>query len=334
MASILKLKKRINSGIITLVIVVLFCLVLFSIYRLEGTNGPLHKFQAAFSQLSSPVKVVGGLSGVVGDAVSDSLVGMDPSGATVEELRRQNAELKQQNSELNEYKNSIASLENLLKVANTYNFDYVSASSIGSNLNPTTGLLSLNAGSNDGVSIGQAVMGQFGLIGQVLSVGTNTCEVRLISDAQSSISAMVQNSRVQGIASGSVFATIYLEHTPLQETINYGDVLITSGAGGTIPKGLLIGTVNNVEYSADKLSRIISVTPNGDSFGSIENVLIITGYSNMDENAANDILVNEDVFDIVANDSDENADTAKPQDETSDVREQSSSEGSAEESES
>lgn len=72
-------------------------------------------------------------------------------------------------------------------------------------------IITLDAGSNAGVKVGLPVMGSTGVIGQVISVTPVTAEVRLLTDAQSGISVLIQSSRAEGILQGSVDGSLYLK---------------------------------------------------------------------------------------------------------------------------
>ncbi len=74
---------------------------------------------------------------------------------------------------------------------------------------------------------------------------------------------MVQSSRAEGIVRGSLDGLLYLENISADVNIQVGDVVLTSGLGGSYTRGLLIGTVARVEGSAGNDSRRIVVAPNG-----------------------------------------------------------------------
>ena len=120
------------------------------------------------------------------------------------------------------------------------------------------------------------VMSSCGLYGQVESVTSTTATVRLINDAHSSVSAMVQGSRARGIVKGAYDGTMTMEYVPVGSTVAEGDMVISSGEGGTYPHGILVGTVRNVEVDSSKLYYRISVEPIF-NLQSCEEVLVLTG---------------------------------------------------------
>lgn len=104
-------------------------------------------------------------------------------------------------------------------------------------------------------------MSTCGLYGQVESVTDASSVVRLINDANSSVAAMVQNSRAHGILHGAYDGTLTLEYVPIDMTVGEGDIVIASGSGGVYPRGIVIGTVRTIETDSSKLYHRIIVEP-------------------------------------------------------------------------
>lgn len=134
----------------------------------------------------------------------------------------------------------------------------------------------INKGSRDGVRVGMAVMSTCGLYGQVESVTDASSVVRLINDANSSVAAMVQNSRAHGILHGAYDGTLTLEYVPIDMIVGEGDIVIASGSGGVYPRGIVIGTVRTIETDSSKLYHRIIVEPLF-NIESCEEVLVLTG---------------------------------------------------------
>ena len=67
-----------------------------------------------------------------------------------------------------------------------------------------------------------------------------------------------------------------------------GDVIVTSGLGGSFFRGIIVGEVVSVEQQAGDTSPVIVVSPNADA-SSFEEVLVVTAVGNAgaaDEGAA------------------------------------------------
>jgi rod shape-determining protein MreC len=115
-----------------------------------------------------------------------------------------------------------------------------------------TGLIDtiiIDKGSTDGIREDMAVITWRGLAGRVIRVEPTTAFVLLVTDVSSSIAARTQdpNSRASGIVGGRKEGGLVMKHILQQELIQTGDLVITSGLGGSLPEGLPIGKVVRVQ---------------------------------------------------------------------------------------
>ena len=252
-----------SSGRVSFIIALAVSLVCLGVYAAEGANGPIHRIQAIFEGMAAPLQQA---SAPLGAAVEEAEQGGEDQKAdegTLAALREQNEQLTQQLTTAEEQRLENERLRNLLNLRDTYEIQGVAARVIGRSTDAWNQDITLDAGSNQGVESGLTVMGPTGVIGQVISTAANSCRVRLLTDPQSGAAAMVQSSRAEGIVRGSLDGLLYLENISADVNIQVGDVVLTSGLGGSYTRGLLIGTVARVEGSAGNDSRRIVVAPNG-----------------------------------------------------------------------
>lgn len=135
---------------------------------------------------------------------------------------------------------------------------------IGRDATPWFRTVLVDVGRQAGVREGAAVVVEQGLIGQVLETGPATARVLLVTDPRFRVGAMVQRSRAQGIALGTVGGRCYLAYITAQDAVVVGDVVLTSGVGGVIPKGLVLGTVLRVDPDPSGLYWQAQVQPSVD----------------------------------------------------------------------
>jgi rod shape-determining protein MreC len=113
----------------------------------------------------------------------------------------------------------------------------------------------IDAGTERGVRKGMAALTPQGLAGRVVSVGRRSARVLLITDYNSKIPVVVERSRDHAILEGDNSAQPGLSFLPVNPSYQIGDLVLTSGDGGLVPPGLLVGRIS----SADK--RKVSVEP-------------------------------------------------------------------------
>ena len=107
---------------------------------------------------------------------------------------------------------------------------------------PTTFVI--DVGREDGIQVDQPVVSIEGLIGKTVDVGRSASEVMLYSHPEFSASAMLvggdhlEYGVVRAAPNGDV--ELYL---PLRSRSEPGDQIVSSGYGGTFPRGIPIGVV-------------------------------------------------------------------------------------------
>lgn len=109
--------------------------------------------------------------------------------------------------------------------------------------------LTINKGKLDGLSSGLAVVNEQGiLIGKITEVKDSISKICLSINPGCEFAASMQNEdRTQGLTSGNLGLTIKMNYIPQLEKISLGDLVITSGLGGRIPRGLVMGKVTEVK---------------------------------------------------------------------------------------
>ena len=262
-----------------LVLLLVISLVLVVVYAREGEEGPLHTIQDSTSALSSPLSSIGAASSSLAASATASLEDLTADGQTMNQLQESNATLSQMVVELEEYRQEANRLESLIGLHDAYGFTSVAARVTGYSSDSYNRIITIDVGSASGVTEGLPVMGTTGVVGQVISVSTYSSQVRLLNDAQSGVSVMLQSSRSEGILSGSVEGVLYLEGVDEGVEVTEGEAVITSGLGGGYFRGLVIGTVSKVEQRQGDATRTIVITPNA-SFDNISEVLVVLGMSN------------------------------------------------------
>ena len=139
----------------------------------------------------------------------------------------------------------------------------------------------IDRGSSDGLERGMSVMSNNGLIGRVSDVNPTSSKVTLLSTADTS-STLTSTQIVQ--ADETIFGVLMgydterelliMGQVTSESSIEVGQEVVTSGLGGVVPKGLLVGTVAEVSLDGYGLGQQIYIDPATD-FKDIQFVTII-----------------------------------------------------------
>ncbi|MGD8915960.1 MAG: rod shape-determining protein MreC [Syntrophobacterales bacterium] len=132
----------------------------------------------------------------------------------------------------------------------------------------------IDKGRNDGVVRDMAVVSAEGLVGRVIGVSNHHAKVLLILDGNSAVDAYIQRSRARGVLVGLGLELCLLKYVQRNEDVQVGDKVISSGMGGVFPKGLLVGTVQEVVRGSSGLFQRVEVEP-AVNFGRLEEVLVV-----------------------------------------------------------
>ncbi|MFU2077360.1 rod shape-determining protein MreC [Avibacterium endocarditidis] len=120
----------------------------------------------------------------------------------------------------------------------------------------------INQGENDGAYVGQPVIDEKGVVGQIISVGSNTSRVLLLTDVTHSIPVQVLRNDVRVIASGTGHSDeLTLDNVPRSVDIVKGDLLVTSGLGGRFLEGYPVAIVENVSRDGKNYFATITAKP-------------------------------------------------------------------------
>ena len=239
-------------------------LALVTLYSREGQDGPLHAVQSGVSGAVAPLKFVGAAASAGVNDAAEGFGNLTADESTLSGLRESNAELRELLSQADEYKQEAQRLQKLLDLKDLYEIDGVGARVIGNPDQAWSQAVTIDKGTADGVETGLTVMGTSGVVGQVYSAGEHTAEVR-----------------------GSLEGLLYLENLDADAAVNPGDVVVTSGLGGSYAPGLIIGTVVKVDTRQGESTRRVIVSPN-DTTGALEEVLVVFGVGAVGEADSNE----------------------------------------------
>jgi rod shape-determining protein MreC len=207
----------------------------------------------------------------------------------ITQLREQNAVLESQVTQL---QTQLIQMEErlgeaqvcfaLLDFARTNpQYEYIAATVIGREISPFLQYIIIDKGTNDGIRYGMPVVTQQGLVGRVDAVIAAAARIKLITDSTSVVNVRLQSAETEAQLHGSLTGDVSLDMIPLDESVEPGDVVLTSGLGGNYPPNIFIGQVLSVQHRENALFQTASVQPIVD-FNSINAVLVVVNFESVD----------------------------------------------------
>ena len=177
------------------------------------------------------------------------------------EMRAENARLRDENEHLLRWQSIALALdaENQRLKANLHWVpdpapSYITARVVADSGGVYAKAVLLSVGPNHGVRKGEIALDERGLVGRVTEVGARSARVLLITDLNSRIPVILENSRAHAILVGTNGSrprlTFWAEGAAPQE----GERVVTSAEAGAFPANLPIGMVH---YSAANVPEVM-----------------------------------------------------------------------------
>jgi len=209
----------------------------------------------------------------------------------IERLRHQNEDLIRRIQEVEAENQRLQSLavENeqlaaLLEIRSSLAYSTVAAEVINRRTTEQERVISLDQGTDNGVALDDPVVGEGGaLVGKVVEVGPNFSRVLLVSDTRTNVAGLIETSRAIGDVHGNGERPLQMTNIPATDVVNLGESVVTAGieletgVRSTYPKGLLIGTIVNVDRQPNQLFQTALVQPVA-VLDRLEYVLVIVDY--------------------------------------------------------
>jgi rod shape-determining protein MreC len=271
-------KRALRRRIVVATLLVL-SVALLTVYFRESQNGPVHRAEASAMHVVSPLQ--SGAARVIkpfrdGWNWVGQLFSAQSQNRTlrteVQQLRAQVAQqlvAQQQDGELK----GMTQMRDSAVFPNGSRF--AQARVIARSTTAWYSDVSIDAGTDQGVHLNDAVVNGQGLVGRVSAVTPDASEVTLITDQDSYVDAMVVPNGAQGLVAGSVTGDVTLQYVDRSEKVVSGQVVVTSGMKGSIfTRGIPIGQVSAVAQQDVELYQSISVTPYVD-FHTLDLVMVV-----------------------------------------------------------
>jgi len=267
----------------------LFILALIAVLALVlHETGQLQPVEDLAQYIVGPVqRSIAGLVGGTGDLFTTF--------RDVRELREENRRLQAENNQLvtenihlKEFEAENATLRDLLKFTrNNPKYTTLTVDVIGRDPSPYLGSIVISAGQDRNLKPGMPIVTVgSALVGRVVQVNPRTAKVQLLMDVSSAVNALVQSSRATGLVKGQPDGTLVMDFIPLEEKVKPGDIVLTSGLGGELPRSLVIGTVTDVMKRDIDLFQSAALKPAVD-LNRLEIVQVIMNFESLTTQPSN-----------------------------------------------
>jgi len=198
-------------------------------------------------------------------------------------LRAQNAELQKQVHDANQALEENEKLRELNNLRQKHS-DFVmeSAKVVSWNASNWASTFTISKGEESGIAIGDAVVTEYGvLVGTVSEMGTNWATVETVVDLSASIGVLVGSEETSAMLQGdyTLMSSQYMKLNFVAESgqVITGDLVLTSGAGGLYPQGLIVGTVTSIHTEAAGQGEYAVVEPYTD-LDALTQIFVIKDY--------------------------------------------------------
>jgi rod shape-determining protein MreC len=257
--------RRASRRRYVLLLIVLTCLTLITLDTRNGRSGPLGAMGRVAHRIVSPAQ---GAVDDVARPVGDWWDGLINSG----NLKRDNRRLQEQIAALRgkeaaadqaikeniELKKSLL-LHNLLEVKN------VTGLIVGrdpGNFDPT---LTIDRGSETGISVDMPVIAPEGIVGKVIEVWNGGAKIRVLTDPNFSVGVQTPghgaSPATTGIASGQVGSHDLAVEFDAGTNVLRGDQIVTSPQSTLFPSGLSVGTIATATNQPGNTGVNATITP-------------------------------------------------------------------------
>lgn len=266
-----------NFKILMIAVVILLGVLVY------GLNAGTSVFSNVFGTVSAPLLTAGtNTTGGAKEFLNLDGMSKEELKALYNDLSEENRKLREQLVDYYTLKDENASYENILSVKKAMpDLQLAAGSVVGRDPNDVFGDFTINCGSLAGVSVGDAVITETGVVGVVEEVYAASSRVRSILSEKTQIGATDKSCKESGVVTSDIqFANsgkVKMLYLTRDTEVQPGSIITTSGAGGVSPGDLLIGRVDSVERSNADSSYYAILTPYVD-VTEVTDVFVVTDF--------------------------------------------------------
>ena len=201
----------------------------------------------------------------------------------IEKLKRENMSLKINLQEFEALREENIRLRDIQKKTKESSNKQTIAKVLNNSASPNKKIIIIDKGQNDGLYKGQNVIGIKGLIGQIIESNSMSSKVILINDKNHNVPGVVNRTGEKVIIAGeNKDNELLIQFTPLDTTVEEGDIVTTSGVAGRFKSKIPIGKVTSVVKDPEKKFSEIKMKT-FENLSNISDVILIWDYKPISE---------------------------------------------------
>jgi len=191
------------------------------------------------------------------------------------ELRKDNLELETELTNLKETDRENKALREALQITERGQILIDRAFVVGKGVQGPQDWILINRGSKHGVEENMAVVSkEMALVGRVAEVMSSFSKVMLITNKDSIVAAIIEGERNEGLVRREEKGKLFMDFIPRTEKLEIKERIITSGMDEIFPREILIGKIEDIDFSQNQLFQKIYITP-AVNFSKLEEVFIV-----------------------------------------------------------
>jgi rod shape-determining protein MreC len=270
------------------VFLIIASLALLTVSFRESESGPVHVIRQGFADMLSPMQSWGDKIAQPFQDGYDWFRTIWSAHERAAKLEEELLGLQGELIQLQEQAEENQRLKSLLKLRDDGTYptgtEFMVARVIDKPQTLLEAWVKIDKGSADGLRVDMPVVGATpavgetlvdkGLVGKIVEVTAHTAKVRLITDAESSVTAKIQGSRAEGIVEGSISGMLVMDFVDRDLAVDPKLVVVSSGFGGVYPADIPIGIVSSVGEETINIYKEIEVQAFVD-FRVLEEVMVL-----------------------------------------------------------
>ena len=216
----------------------------------------------ALSVVLSPLQTLASVPASIGNFASNAISAEPDVKIAYENLRNEYFQLKSEALLLRALQEENRDLRSLLAASERLQEKITLAELVNVSIDPYNHRILLGRGIRNNVYVGQAVIDDQGVIGQVTEAMPLSSSVMLITDPGHALPVQVQRNGLRTIVRGT--GNVSLLKVPFlnqNSDIAVGDVLISSGLGGRFPMGYPVAVISDVKIIEDEAFIRVTAQP-------------------------------------------------------------------------